>query len=499
MAILRNDPNFPDNPATSSTVTTFEAPVNRDDVFGQRINGYVYPPVTGQYIFWLSSDDNGELWLSTNDQASNIIEIASVPNWTNSREWNKYPEQQSAPVALQAGQAYYIEALAQEGAGGDNLAVAWQIPGGSLEVIDGQYLAPADSSNPPPSNNDPILGAVNNQNSIVGDNVTLQLSASDPDNDALTFSSNGLPTGLAMNTNSGLISGSPTTAGTSTVNITVSDGNGGSDTANFSWTVNNPQPGNNDPSLNNPGNQTSEVDGAVSLQISASDADNDPLLFSSSGLPHGLTLNQNSGLISGSATAAGLYNVNVSVNDGNGGTDSISFLWTVNETPPPPGGGNGEVRLETWNTAWGTSLTVLKGTSSYPNNPDSIQTLNSFEAPANQGDVFGQRISGYLYPPVTGQYTFWIAADDAGELWLSSSSSPAEVALIASHDVWTFPRQWEKYSSQQSVTIMLQAGQAYYIEALAQEGGGGDHLAIAWQIPGQAREVIDGQYLSQID
>ncbi len=61
---------------------------------------------------------------------------------------------------------------------------------------------------------------------------------------------------------------------------------------------------------------------------------------------------------------------------------------------------------------------------------------------------------------------------------------------------YTAPRQWNKYPTQQSIAITLQAGKKYYIEALHKEGGGGDNLAVAWQIPGGAQSVIAGQYLS---
>ncbi len=67
--------------------------------------------------------------------------IANVASWTGSREWEKEANQKSAPVTLQAGQKYYIQALGKEGAGGDSIAVAWQ--GGSIaarEVISGQYV-----------------------------------------------------------------------------------------------------------------------------------------------------------------------------------------------------------------------------------------------------------------------------------------------------------------------------------------------------------------------
>ena len=97
------------------------------------MRGYVHPPTTGDYTFWIASDDNSELWLSTDEDPAHKVLIASVPEWTSSREWTRFASQQSAPITLMAGRKYYIEALAKEGGGGDNLAVRWQLPGGVWE------------------------------------------------------------------------------------------------------------------------------------------------------------------------------------------------------------------------------------------------------------------------------------------------------------------------------------------------------------------------------
>ena len=91
---------------------------------------------------WVARD-NGELWLSTDDNPATASMIASVPGWTDSCQWDKYSEQQSGTISLSAGGTYYIEALQKEGGGGDNLAVAWQGPGISQQVIAGSYLSPA--------------------------------------------------------------------------------------------------------------------------------------------------------------------------------------------------------------------------------------------------------------------------------------------------------------------------------------------------------------------
>ena len=123
----------------------FETPTNILEAYGTRLRGYLCPAVSGNYTFWIASDDNGELWLSTDETAANKVLIANVPVWTNSREWGKYPEQQSTTINLTAGQRYYVEALMKEGGGGDNLAVGWRLPNNNLErPIPQQYLLPWD-------------------------------------------------------------------------------------------------------------------------------------------------------------------------------------------------------------------------------------------------------------------------------------------------------------------------------------------------------------------
>ena len=65
--------------------------------------------------------------------------------WTDASPGPK-PENISEPIPLEGGRRYYIEALMQEGAGQDNLSVAWQLPGqpaprnGELPIR-GSYLA----------------------------------------------------------------------------------------------------------------------------------------------------------------------------------------------------------------------------------------------------------------------------------------------------------------------------------------------------------------------
>ena len=133
VADLTNSVNYPDYSDIEEVLPNFEAPTDVMDNYGQRLMALVTAPQTGNYVFWIASDDGSTLFLSTNDQPGNKREIASVPGWTASREWTKYPEQQSASISLVAGQSYYIEALMKEGGGGDNLAVRWQLPNATFE------------------------------------------------------------------------------------------------------------------------------------------------------------------------------------------------------------------------------------------------------------------------------------------------------------------------------------------------------------------------------
>ena len=108
VADLTNNVNFPDNPSTEEVLAEFEAPTDVDENYGQRLTAYVAPPTSGNYVFWIASDDNSTLFLSTDDTPARKRVIASVPGWTTSRAWGTYLQQKSSAISLVAGQRYYI-------------------------------------------------------------------------------------------------------------------------------------------------------------------------------------------------------------------------------------------------------------------------------------------------------------------------------------------------------------------------------------------------------
>ena len=127
---LTNNAAFPANPSADSLLTDyFEGPVDWADSYGTRLRAWLIAPVTGNYTFGIATDDNGVLFLSTDDTPAKKVTIAWVGGWAGSRQFGVEANQISSPITLTAGKRYYIEALQKEGGGGDNIAVAWQKPG----------------------------------------------------------------------------------------------------------------------------------------------------------------------------------------------------------------------------------------------------------------------------------------------------------------------------------------------------------------------------------
>jgi hypothetical protein len=166
---------------------------------------------------------------------------------------------------------------------------------------------------------------------------TLPIVALDLQNDTLTYSATGLPTGTTINPLTGVISGT-VVPGASAITVTASDGTSSSSTS-FALTV----VANLAPALAAPPNQMTTTDQAVTLQLAGADADADALTYSATGLPPGLTLNAATGAISGTPTAAGNRTVSITVSDGVASA-TRTFTWMVHRRPVVTNPGNRSVK-----------------------------------------------------------------------------------------------------------------------------------------------------------
>jgi hypothetical protein len=162
-----------------------------------------------------------------------------------------------------------------------------------------------------------------------------------------------------------------------------------------------------------------------------------------------------------------------------------------------PGGGNQArgVRRELWRAIGGPAIVDLTAQPAFPGEPDAIDRLQSMDT-SGQGKDYGERLTGYLLPPLDGEYRFWIAADDSGELWLSRDDDPANAVLIARTAQWTPMYAWDQDPAQASAPMLLAAGQRYYMEVRHKQADQKDNVAVAWQVPGGARGLIEPIYLT---
>lgn len=104
--------------------------------------------------------------------------------------------------------------------------------------------------------------------------------------------------------------------------------------------------------------------------------------------------------------------------------DLVAFLCTEDAKAKKKGLSTGVIRRDHWKSVPGSGIDALKKFKTYPNKPTKTGLLTRFEGPVNGEDGYGSRIRGYIHPPQTGDYTFWVAADDSAELWLSTDATP---------------------------------------------------------------------------
>ncbi len=164
----------------------------------------------------------------------------------------------------------------------------------------------------------------------------------------------------------------------------------------------------------------------------------------------------------------------------------------------------GTAQLSKWQNLSGGNLNTLKGIAfSGSPVPDEESQLTSLTIPRSDPDAsnFGHWIRGWIVPPETGSYTFYVSGDDDVELWLSTTPQPEQVVLTAYVDGWTGYQDWDKYPEQQSSPVSLEAGRYYYFEVFHREWNGADHLSVGWTPPGAVPgtvEIIGGNALSTV-
>jgi hypothetical protein len=169
----------------------------------------------------------------------------------------------------------------------------------------------------------------------------------------LVWSASNLPAGLAINSLTGVISGTPTAVGTKMVSVTLTDAAGATDVNAYTLVVNNL------PTITTVSLAPWTINQPYLAQVSAT-AGSTPYFWTASNLPAGLTIDAQTGVITGTATTSGTVTVSVTVADAADGSDTNSFGLTMNAPPTIT-----TASLPTWtvNRAYSTTVTGTGGTT----------------------------------------------------------------------------------------------------------------------------------------
>ena len=225
-------------------------------------------------------------------------------------------------------------------------------------------------------------------------------------------------------------------------------------------------------------------------------ASGSPTAYAAVNLPPDWTVNTVSGLISGTPTQAGTWDIVLTATNANGTGSAVLNLQVIAT--------GGAISRDVWTGVPGTAVSAIP-LATAPSSTAAIATLETPQS-APDADDYGARIRGYITAPSTGVYKFWLTASDSAELYISDDDESVNSFRRASVTTATGFRDWGNANAGKSPLLMLTAGRRYYVEILHKAGVGADHVSVGWIKPGEGgadpanaaapTEVVPGYALS---
>lgn len=158
-----------------------------------------------------------------------------------------------------------------------------------------------------------------------------------------------------------------------------------------------------------------------------------------------------------------------------------------------------EIRREIFRIGRNEGGADLMALTSFDEDPDEVEIITSFQGLTDGGEGYLTRLTGRVVAPRTGMYRLSIASDDASLLRLSLTGDPADLQPVAEVRGWVGMNEWTGQPGQTSEAIELREGQEVLIEARHAQGGGGNHLAVAWTLPdGTFEAPIGGAMVNRL-
>lgn len=527
VADLTGNAKFPNSPDVVDYPARLEWPTGPDDAtpppgnvknnYGVQVIGYFYPPAAGQYRFAISADDNAVLYLSTDSNPANKVQLAVEAGWNSVRNWDGQEtdrsralvdvgtaderwNNQSKPITLAANVPYYIEALMKEGGGGDNVAVAYRTDGTWPTVLGGDLPIPGSQLSTIDKTNGPISIMTHPLSQAVGENqpVSFKVEANGTPPYTYQWTRNG--TDILDETNQVYtLAAAPLSENGAQFRCRVSNAGGSitSNPATLTVTSDTVPP------------TITKVTGSATFNR-ATIVFSEPVTAASAGT---LANYQVTGTPALAITAVTVINpTTVTLTTGTQ-TEGASYTLAVSNIKDISVPGNtiapntqmtlrafvfsrGYATWERWQDQNGdTTIANFEANVLDPAfRPSDVAGVSSFfGSPRDVANNYGVKAYGFFVPPVTGSYVFFLQSDDQGDLFLSTDASPANKKLLARQPGWGPINQWldpdldrasggaENSSDQFSLsewtppnTITLNQGTRYYMEMLVSEGGGGD-------------------------
>lgn len=296
-----------------------------------------------------------------------------------------------------------------------------------------------------------------------------------------TRTSGTLPAGISLSTSTGILSGTATTAGTSTFTIRVDDNDAGTttrDSVNFTLRTALPA----GPAITTTVLAPAMIGKAYSFTLIALGGTAGRTWALQSGtLPAGLTLNPATGVISGTTSTITNVAITVAVTDSRSRTATKAL--TIASVTAPTSGLTREEYYATWPTQYG-AVSQIDSIDMYESRQrsrvgyvDTI-TLANAQNPTN----YCMRFLGAFYVEQEGDYLFSVQSDDMSALYIDSDT------------ILLFISGWNNYNyAVKHLTPGFHSlTQTYY------QGDGGATLKTRWRLTGPGADTTQRSFAANV-
>ncbi|HTL59428.1 MAG TPA: PA14 domain-containing protein [Candidatus Limnocylindrales bacterium] len=562
VGILQSDPNYPNTPDMVSYVSGMDTrpvfPDNTHDEYGLKLSGWITPSVTDDYYFYLRSDDASQLYISQDATEINGLLVAEEPSCCLPFQ-EPGNQETTYPIHMVAGQKYALYILLKEGGGDDFVQVAMQSATGTTPAASLAPLASTMLSSMPDSAGASLNITQQPANGSTAENVAVSFSVAATGTSSYgqyTAGGSGTSTaGLAaiLGTKNSVavfyqwFTNGVEVRGANSTNYTITWPKKAQDGTKVKCYV--AVPGL--PKYSSEATLTVTADTTPPTVVKVTpDLSFTSLLVKYSEPVTDTAVNKmnygiNQGVTISTITRVDLQTVKLTTSKM---PDSTVFTLTINgvqdtATPANNIANNTQIQFRSYVFMAGTVLhqkytgfdnntgyndNNLFNDPRYPLSPTRQDLMSFWEYPKDgqyrdlntepngpENRYYMDVIQGFVIPPATADYVFFIDGADKVTLYLSTDDSPANKKAIATLSGWTNPRDWNLGQPQNDPTtpptdmvparsdtyagtlwpngntITLTNGHRYYMELVHYDPSwaGADDFAATYKLAGEADPV----------